>query len=86
MNFLKTYVRNSLEEGHLNDAVRLKASKHTMKKFPYDVALEIFLPAKDRRGLNITMDHRAGPSDADIDIEFSILEPEFEDSEDMLNV
>ena len=46
---------------------------------------EIFLSAKDRRGLNITMDHRAG-SDDDSDIDFSILEPESEDSEDMLDV
>eukprot|EP00884_Botryococcus_braunii_P023035 jgi/Botrbrau1/9415/Bobra.0252s0040.1 len=45
---------------------------------------EIFLSAKDRRGLNITMDHRAG-SDDDLDIDFSILEPESEDSEDMLD-
>ena len=86
MNFLKNDVRNSLEEGHLNDAVRLKNSKHTMKNFLYDVALEIFLSTKDRRGLNVTMDHRAGPSDADTDIDFSILEPESEDSEDMLDV
>ena len=34
----------------------------------------------------MTMDHRAGPSGADIDIDFSILEPESEDSEDMLDV
>jgi hypothetical protein len=65
-----------LGEAHLNDAIRLKTSKYTLRNFPYREALSIFLSAKDRRGLDRVMDQSAGPSTAEPETDFSMFEPE----------
>lgn len=83
MNFLKNDHRNLLGEAHLNDAVRLKLSKYSLRNFPYEVALKIFLDAKERRGLNTTLKDRAGPSENDPAIDFAgILD--FEEEEELI--
>ena len=51
MNYLKSSVRNSLQEPHLNACMRIFRSKYTFQAFPMDSVLHEFLGAKDRRML-----------------------------------
>ena len=52
MNYLKNDQRNGLEECHLNCCARLKRCKFEMDGviFPFDVALQRWKDACDRRG------------------------------------